>query len=198
MSACSAPTSSRQRPLPHHEDLHGESWNPELRAPLAGPASTSRRRLHPRRRTAASCVGADDNIYRLLREHGEPPDRAHVNARRRRWRAPRHRGARRERDGIAAADWIEANRRRVDELSGGRSPTCGCRTPARAATPTSTATTSRSRTGGRDHRRALQWRRLRGRLHRRRPRPRLHGYFNNRRRAHARSPRRAPASGGRR
>ncbi len=124
-----------------------ESWNPDLRAPLAAPGvDVSRRRLHPRdqRRRAE---GARQHLS-SARRHGEPADGAHrERAAGDGRRAPGHGRAGRQRAGAAHA-----------RVGRGESPPRrqAVGRPARvrlsaehraaAATRASTATTSRSRT----------------------------------------------------
>ena len=127
----------------------GESWNPELRAPLLRPG-------HRRAKAGDYLLAVDgvelrapDNLYRAARGHGEPADRAH---------GQRHArpldGARRVTVVPVASERRTAHPRlgrgqpapgRL-ALAAAGSPTSTCPTPASPATPRSTATTSRSRT----------------------------------------------------
>jgi len=98
----------------------GESWNPTLRAPLAAPGVDVRAgeyviAVNGRELTAA------DNPHALFDRTADTQTRLRVNAK------PTAEGAR---DVVVVPvaseamlrryDWIEGNRRRVDELSGGR------------------------------------------------------------------------------
>jgi tricorn protease len=120
----------------------GESWNPDLRAPLTQPGvnvvageyllAVDGRNLRPPESpfrpfeaTAGKAV-----VLRV----GPNPDGT---------------GARDvtvvpvdDEFGLRRLAWIEGNRRKVEELSKGRSPTCTCPTPGAAATPPSTGGTS--------------------------------------------------------
>jgi tricorn protease len=123
-----------------------ESWNPDLRAPLATPGVDVSVGDYILAINGAPLV-APDNIYRLLDGTANRQTVLTVNSR------PSMEGARQvtvvpvgNEQGLRTRAWVEHNRRRVDELSGGGSPTSTSRTPARAATPASTATTSPSRT----------------------------------------------------
>ena len=64
-----------------------ESWNPDLRAPLAAPGvDVSRRRLHPRDQRRQE-LKAPDNIYRLLDGTANRQTVLTRQQRRRRWTA---------------------------------------------------------------------------------------------------------------
>jgi tricorn protease len=110
---------ARPRPLAHPPHLHAESWNPGLSAPLAAPG------LEVREGTTSwpSTARADgrDDPYRLLDGTAGRQTVLHINDR------PTMAGARRSRSSRSRNEstlrqraWVEDNRRRVDELSGGR------------------------------------------------------------------------------
>jgi tricorn protease len=98
----------------------GESWNPTLRAPLAAPGVDVREgdyviAVNGRELTAAM------NPYTLFDRTADTQTRLRVNAK------PTAEGARdvvvvpvASENALRRYDWIEANRRRVDELSGGK------------------------------------------------------------------------------
>jgi tricorn protease len=98
----------------------GESWNPELRAPLAGPGIDVREGDFLLAINGVE-LRAGDNPYRLLEGTANRQTLITVNAR------PTLTGARTvsvvpvaNESALRQRDWIEANRRKVDELSGGR------------------------------------------------------------------------------
>lgn len=98
----------------------GENWNPDLRAPLSAPGIDVR--------VGDYLVGVDgvelrppDNLFRLLEGTANRQTVLHVSA------TPAFDGARRvtvvpvaSEQGLRQRDWVEANRRKVDELSKGR------------------------------------------------------------------------------
>lgn len=97
-----------------------ESWNPELRAPLAGPGIDVRPGDYLLAVNGQPLRG-DDNVYRLLDGTANRQTVLLVNAR------PTLEGARRvtvlpvaSEAGLRARAWVERNRRLVDSLSGGR------------------------------------------------------------------------------
>ena len=97
-----------------------ESWNPELRAPLAGPGSTAKVGDYIVAINGVEVV-ASDNIHRLLDGTANRQTVLALNTR------PALEGARREtvipvanEQGLRARAWVEANRRKVDSLSGGK------------------------------------------------------------------------------
>ena len=96
-----------------------ESWNPELRAPLAMPGVNVRRGDYLLAVNGVE-LRAPDNVYRLLDGTANRQTVLTVNDR------PTMDGARQvtvlpiaSEQGLRARAWIEANRRRVDSLSGG-------------------------------------------------------------------------------
>jgi tricorn protease len=100
--------------------LTGESWNPELRAPLSGPGTDVAAGDYIIAIDGRELLG-DDNIFRLLENTANRQTVLLVNAR------PTTDGARRvtvvpvaNEMALRQREWIESNRRRVDELSGGR------------------------------------------------------------------------------
>ena len=125
----------------------GESWNPELRAPLAGPGINVSVGDYIIAINGIDLV-APDNIYRLLDGTANRQTVLTVNAQPdRAGRAPGHRGAGRptSRACARAHGW----KRTAASSTSGRTaswPMSTCPTPGRAATRASTATTSRSRT----------------------------------------------------
>lgn len=97
----------------------GESWNPELRAPLSGPGIDVKEGDYI---VAISGVElrAPDNIYRMLEGTANRQTVIHVNNR------PAMDGARKvtvvpvtSEQGLRQRAWVEDNRRKVDSLSGG-------------------------------------------------------------------------------
>jgi tricorn protease len=125
----------------------GESWNPGLRAPLAEPGIDVGEGDYILAVNGTD-VMAPGNPYRHFEGLANRqvtlrvgPNANGQNARNITVVPLPNEGQLRQRE------WIEANRRKVDELSGAGSHTSGCRIQGRAATATSTATTSRSRTG---------------------------------------------------
>jgi tricorn protease len=96
-----------------------ESWNPELRAPLAGPGSTAKVGDYIVAVNGVEVKG-DENIHRLLDGTANRQTVLALNAR------PVLEGARREtvipvanEQGLRTRAWVERNRRMVDSLSGG-------------------------------------------------------------------------------
>lgn len=97
-----------------------ESWNPDLRAPLAAPGVSVRVGDYVLAINGAE-LRAPDNIYRLLDGTANRQTVLTLNAK------PTLAGARREtvipvanEQGLRARGWVEHNRRLVDSLSGGR------------------------------------------------------------------------------
>ncbi|HEU4630080.1 MAG TPA: PDZ domain-containing protein [Gemmatimonadaceae bacterium] len=97
-----------------------ESWNPELRAPLAGPGIDVHEGDYVLAVNGVE-LRAPDNIYRLLDGTANRQTVLTVNAR------PTLEGARRvtvlpvaSEQGLRTRAWVEANRRLVDSLSGGK------------------------------------------------------------------------------
>ena len=146
-SACSAPTSSsRTATIAFSTSTRARTGIPSCARRSARRASRLRGRLSARgerpparvrRRTSTACS-------RARRQSSD--DVIRVN------KTPTLEGSRlvtvvpvASEDALRSRAWVERNRHVVDSLSGGSSPTCGCRTPAPAATPTSRATTTRSR-----------------------------------------------------
>ena len=99
----------------------GESWNPDLRAPLAGPGiNVVGRRLHPRDRRRQPRRARQH--LPPARRHGEPPDgpddQQHARARRARGRSPSCRS--RNDQNLRTRAWVEENRRFVEKRSNGQ------------------------------------------------------------------------------
>jgi len=97
-----------------------ESWNPELRAPLAMPGVTVRRGDYLLAINGVE-LRAPDNVYRLLDGTANRQTVLTVNAR------PTMEGARpvtvlpvANEQGLRTRAWVEGNRRLVDSLSGGK------------------------------------------------------------------------------
>ena len=89
------------------------------RSPAPG-VDVSRRAITSSRSTVWSCK-APDNIYRLLDGTANRQTVLTVNSRPSDGRrAAGHRGSGRERAGLRTRAWVEANRRMVDKLSGGK------------------------------------------------------------------------------
>ncbi|MBC8088585.1 MAG: PD40 domain-containing protein [Phycisphaerae bacterium] len=100
--------------------LESESWNPELRAPLAMPGVNVRNGDYILAINGVPLV-ATDNMYRLLDGTANRQTVLTVNNR------PVMDGARQvtvlpiaNEQGLRTRAWVEANRRKVDSLSGGR------------------------------------------------------------------------------
>jgi tricorn protease len=98
----------------------GESWNPQLRAPLAVPGLDVAVGDYVLAVNGVE-LGGSDSIFRLLEGTANRQTALTVNAR------PDFEGARRvtvvpvaSESGLRQFDWVEANRRKVDELSKGR------------------------------------------------------------------------------
>lgn len=98
----------------------GESWNPELRAPLSGPGIDVREGEFLLAINGIELQGSD-SPYRLLEGTANRQTILTVNSR------PNMSGARTvtvvpitNETGLRQRDWIEGNRRKVDELSGGK------------------------------------------------------------------------------
>jgi len=98
----------------------GESWNPELRAPLSGPGMDVKVGEYVVAIDGVE-LRAPDNIYRLLDGTANRQTVLMVNA------APSMAGARRvtvvpvaAEQGLRQRAWVEGNRRMVDSLSQGR------------------------------------------------------------------------------
>jgi tricorn protease len=98
----------------------GESWNPELRAPLAAPGVDVNVGDYVLAINGAEVSGTED-ISRYLEGTANRQTVLMVSA------APSLEGARRvtvvpvaNEGGLRTFDWIEGNRRRVDQLSGGK------------------------------------------------------------------------------
>lgn len=98
----------------------GESWNPELRAPLSGPGIEVSEGDYILAINGQELRG-NDNLFRLLEGTANRQTLITINSR------PTFSGARTitvvpvsSESGLRQRDWIEANRRKVDELSGGR------------------------------------------------------------------------------
>jgi len=148
-----------------------ESWNPDLRAPLAGPGID----VHVGDYVVAINgveLRAPDNIYRLLDGTANRQTVLAVNTR------PSLENARRvtvvpvaNENGLRSRAWVERNRRVVDSLSHGQL--------AYVYLPNTGQPLLLRSTGqeGRDPRRAVQRGRLGGRLHHRHPRPRFRWIF---------------------
>ncbi len=99
---------------------HAEEWNPELRAPLAAPGLDVRAGDYILAINGVA-LAAPDNIYRLLDGTAGKQTVLTVNAR------PTSDGARTvtvvpiaNEQGLRTRAWVEANRRLVDSLSGGK------------------------------------------------------------------------------
>jgi tricorn protease len=97
-----------------------ESWNPELRAPLAMPGVTVRRGDYLLAVNGVE-LRAPDNLYRLLDGTANRQTVLTINAR------PSMEGARQvtvlpvaNEQGLRTRAWVEGNRRLVDSLSGGK------------------------------------------------------------------------------
>ncbi|HEY0778791.1 MAG TPA: PDZ domain-containing protein, partial [Gemmatirosa sp.] len=97
-----------------------ESWNPDLRAPLAGPGIDVRPGDYLLAVNGTALAGTDD-VYRLLDGTANRQTVLLVNAR------PTTEGARRvtvlpvaSEAGLRTRAWVEHNRRLVDSLSGGK------------------------------------------------------------------------------
>ncbi len=168
----------------------GESWNPELRAPLAAPGVEV---------AVGDYLLAVNGVELAAHRQPAPPARRHRRSadgahreRQPRWPAPgRSRSCRSANDqGLRTRAWVEDNRRLVDKLSGGQLayvyvPNTG-QPRLRELQPLLLRAAGQA---GRGHRRALQRRRLGRRLHHRRARPRLRRLLQQRRRRRAcRSP----------
>ncbi|MCL6646000.1 MAG: PDZ domain-containing protein, partial [Dehalococcoidia bacterium] len=98
----------------------GESWNPQLRAPLAQPGMEVNPGEYILAINGLELAGTD-NIYRLLEGTANRQTILTVNT------APSLEGARRvtvvpvaSEGPLRQFDWVESNRRKVDQLSGGR------------------------------------------------------------------------------
>ncbi len=200
-AACSAPTSpSRTGATASRKIYDDESWNPDLRAPLAAPGIDVRVGDYLLAINGAE-LPAPDDIYRLLDGTANRQTVLLVNARRRHGRrAPRHRGAGRERE---PAPHARLGRAQPPHGRLALARPARLRLPAehrparlpelqpllfRAAGP-----------AGRGHRRAVQRRRLGGRLHHRPAAARTSTATSTTSPATAcRSPAPRPASGGRR
>jgi hypothetical protein len=156
-----------------------ESWNPDLRAPLAAPGVD----VSPGDFVLAINgieLKAPDNIHRLLDGTANRQTVLAINSR------PSMDGARQvtvvpvaNEQTLRTRAWVESNRRLVDKLSNGQLAYVYLPNTGSRATRRSTAITSRSRTRRARHRRALQRRRLGGRLHDRGSARDFDGYFNN-------------------
>ena len=97
----------------------GENWNPELRAPLSGPGIDVKEGEYLVAIDGTE-LRAPDNIHRLMEGLANRQVVLHVNGR------PSLDGARRvtvvpvtSEQGLRQRAWVEANRRKVDSLSGG-------------------------------------------------------------------------------
>ena len=176
-SACSAPTTRVENGRYRFARIYnGENWNPQLRAPLTQPGVNVKAGEYLLAVNGRD-LRATDNVYRLLRER-RPARSVTLKV------GPNADGANARDVTVVPVEsetalrnlaWIEDNRRKVDQLTGGQR---GLRLPARhrrpAATRISTATSSPRSTRRRRPRRALQRRRLAGRLHHRLPQPAAH------------------------
>jgi tricorn protease len=98
----------------------GENWNPDLRAPLTEPGLNISEGEYILAVNGRS-LRAPTNIYSLFEATAGKQTVLLVNNR------PSEQGARRvtvvpvsDENGLRSRDWVENNRRRVDELSGGR------------------------------------------------------------------------------
>lgn len=98
----------------------GESWNPSLKAPLAGPGLDVAVGDYLLTINGTDLSGSD-NIYRLLEGTANRQTVLTVNSR------PTAEGARRvtvvpvgSESELRTFDWVEGNRRKVDQLSGGK------------------------------------------------------------------------------
>ncbi len=98
----------------------GENWNPELRAPLASPGIRVAEGDYVLEVNGRPLSGAI-NIYSLFEETAGRQTTVRVNS------TPVLEGSRLvtvvpipSEDGLRTRAWVEANRRRVDELSGGK------------------------------------------------------------------------------
>ena len=98
----------------------GENWNPELRAPLSGPGVNVQAGEYLLAINGRP-LDASTNIYSLLAYTADQPTRITVNT------TPTTKGAREltvvpvaDEASLRRLDWVEGNRRRVDQLSGGR------------------------------------------------------------------------------
>ncbi len=98
----------------------GESWNPDLRAPLAGPGIGVKVGQYVVAVNGEELI-APDNLYRLLNGTAGKQTVLEVNDR------PTRAGARQVKvvpveseQALRARAWVESNRRRVDQLSGGK------------------------------------------------------------------------------
>ena len=98
----------------------GESWNPDLRAPLAGPGINVSVGDFILAIDGVNLT-APDSIYRLLDGTANRQTVLTVNNRARRaGRAAGHRRPRRQRSGLRTRAWVEENRRYVDKRSNGQ------------------------------------------------------------------------------
>jgi tricorn protease len=98
----------------------GENWNPELRAPLSGPGLDARVGEYVVAVDGVELTGTD-NLHRLFQGTANRQTVIQLNSQ------PSLQGARRltvvpiaNENGLRSRDWVEANRRKVDSLSGGR------------------------------------------------------------------------------
>ena len=98
----------------------GENWNPELRAPLSGPGVNVQAGEYLLAINGRP-LDASTNIYSLLAYTADQPTRITVSS------EPTSRNAREltvvpvaDEASLRRLDWVEGNRRRVDQLSGGR------------------------------------------------------------------------------
>jgi tricorn protease len=99
---------------------NGESWNPDLRAPLAVPGLDVREGDYLLA-VNGKPLAAGDNLYRFFEATADKQIRITVNS------TPTLTGARTltvvpvaSESRLRMMDWIEGNRRKVDELSGGK------------------------------------------------------------------------------
>ncbi len=99
---------------------HNESWNPDLRAPLAAPGVTVAQGDYILAVNGTE-LKAPDSIYRLLDGTADRQTALTVNSR------PTMDGARQiivvptaNEQGLRSRAWVESNRRLVDKLSGGK------------------------------------------------------------------------------
>jgi len=114
-----APITPFPMALPVRAYLQGENWNPQLRAPLTEPGKDSRRRISIGV-NGGNCEGRRD--FRVLRGARGPfrnSARGDVHGGPSRTNGYRHSIANEQ--GLRNRAWIDENRRKVDQLSGGGS-----------------------------------------------------------------------------
>jgi tricorn protease len=124
----------------------GENWNPGLESPLSGPGIDVREGEYLVSVNGVEIRGSE-SLYRYFEGTAGRQTVIGVNVR------PDLDGARSvtvvplaNENQLRMREWLEGNRRKVDELSGGRLAYVYLPNTGGGATPSSTATTSRSRT----------------------------------------------------